>query len=211
MFRHAVVLCSGGLDSVVTAQLLRSECAQMTLLFFRYGQPAAKEEEVAVFNTALRVGADKVWSDLSGVFSLMGDTGAPRGGGDFFANNFVPNRNAVFLSIAFGLAASWGADAVAYGAMGQDKPPDSRPEFVVAFDAMEVSALPDAPKLVTPLLFNTNVEVMALAHQIGVQLDTVYSCHLAGGPCGACSKCLARKATEALYARSVAANGTCAI
>ena len=57
--KRAVVLCSGGLDSVVTANYLkkRLDYKEMIILFFNYGQRAVWQEKKAAKKCALNLNA----------------------------------------------------------------------------------------------------------------------------------------------------------
>src|SRR5579862_7391273 len=141
----AVVLASGGLDSTTLACYLRDRGAKVRLLSVHYGQRHARELECArQVAGGLRVPHDV--ADLRSVGGLLRgsaltDPSVPVPDGHYAAESMratvVPNRNAVMLDIAVGVAIANGCDAVAFGAHGGDHAiyPDCRPGFVAAFTA----------------------------------------------------------------------------
>ena len=67
---------------------------------------------------------------------------------------FLPGRNAVFMTIASAEAVGVGANEIWIGVNAVDFSgyPDCRPEFIEAFRTMIEAAIPNGPKIVTPLL-----------------------------------------------------------
>lgn len=110
---YAVVAVSGGLDSTTLAYRLRAEGRQLTLLGVNYGQ-RHRVEPTHVGHTADALGARYVQLDLPGLVGLLAGsalTGSrvmvPTG---HYADvsmqaTVVPNRNALLLDLAVGLAA----------------------------------------------------------------------------------------------------------
>jgi 7-cyano-7-deazaguanine synthase len=143
---HAVVVFSGGLDSTTLAYWLASQGARLTLLSVDYGQRHGKELLYAA-RTAAALGAVHHVADLRPAASLLGGSAltsaaVPVPDGHYTDESMratvVPNRNALLLDLATGLAISTGAEAVAYGAHAGDHAvyPDCRPEFVAAYQQM---------------------------------------------------------------------------
>ncbi|HEX6741205.1 MAG TPA: 7-cyano-7-deazaguanine synthase, partial [Sphingomicrobium sp.] len=111
--KSAVVLLSGGLDSMVCAALAREAGFAVTALTVDYGQRHRVELESAAA-IALRL-ADRhvvVPLDLTafGGSALTGDIAVPKEGlGEGIPVTYVPARNTIFLSLALGLAEASGA------------------------------------------------------------------------------------------------------
>jgi 7-cyano-7-deazaguanine synthase len=205
---RAVAIVSGGMDSVTLAYLLASEGHDLHLISIDYGQRHAKEIEYASL-CAKRLGADFDVVDLSGVGRLL--TGSaltteeidvPHGhyAADNMAATVVPNRNAIMLSVAYGIAVAEGAKIVAAGMHAGDHYvyPDCRPSFVRAFDAMQREAVEGfgdpSLRLHVPFIDKTKAEIV----EIGVSLDVPYadtwSCYEGGElHCGRCGTDVERK------------------
>ena len=200
-----IVVCSGGLDSVSLACKVAAEADLLRLVTFDYGQRHAKEIDFArACGKRLGVPCDIV--DISAVGKLLSgsaltdDVDVPDGhyAEDSMKLTIVPNRNAIMLTIAFGIAAAQGADAVATAVHGGDHfiYPDCRPEFVDAFEAMQKQALDGYAdiRLYTPFV---NIPKSAIVTD-GARHNTPYaetwSCYKGGeNHCGRCGTCVERR------------------
>ena len=147
----AIALVSGGLDSVTLAYLLASEGWELHLLAYDYGQRHQREVEFAR-QCAQDLGAAFDLVDLRGAGQLLGGSAltdeniaVPHGhyAAPSMAITIVPNRNAIFLAVAYGAAVAENAQIVATAVHGGDHfiYPDCRPGFIEAFDAMQKQAV----------------------------------------------------------------------
>src|SRR5947209_3293037 len=146
----AIAIVSGGLDSVTLAYLLHAEGYEIQMLSFDYGQRHKKELAYAE-RCAKRLNAPFDIVDLStlGQFlkgsALTDDIPVPDGhyAAPSMAITVVPNRNAIMLSVAYGIAAAEEAEVVAIGVHSGDHfiYPDCRPEFIGSFEQMQKFAL----------------------------------------------------------------------
>src|ERR1700735_4724491 len=137
---NVVALASGGLDSVTLAYWLHRQGVCLTLLSFDYGQRHHRELEAAR-RVAELLRADHEVADLRDLGRLLCGSALTEPGIEVPDGHYtdgtmsitvVPNRNAIFLEVATGLAVARGADTVAFAAHAGDHPvyPDCRPEFV---------------------------------------------------------------------------------
>lgn len=131
--RKAVVVFSGGIDSICIAALLKKRY-DLYGITFTYGQRANREVLVAK-RMAKKLLVKHVISDIQFMKSLYGDSNVLTDSKSIIPSFFdysivVPIRNAVFLSIASAWAFSINAKMVAYGAHKNDVTyPDCRPRF----------------------------------------------------------------------------------
>lgn len=132
--KKAVLIFSGGLDSVCTAIHLQSK-HELYGITFSYGQKANQEIMMAKrFAKILNLKDHKI-VNIEFMKELYAQTNALTNSKINIPEKFdytivVPIRNAVFLSIASAWAFSIGATLVAYGAHKGDKQyPDCRPMF----------------------------------------------------------------------------------
>ncbi len=214
--KKAVVIVSGGMDSVTLAHYLKAEGWELSLLSFDYGQRHGKELEFAR-RCAERLGAPWHRVDLSGLQALLPgssltDPGLEVPEGHYAADNMkvtvVPNRNAIMLSCAWGHAVAIGAQAVAFGAHAGDHfiYPDCRPEFHRALQgAFQVGnegfGDPDL-YLLAPFLHLSKADIAARAAQLRVPIEETWSCYKGGEHhCGKCGTCVER--IEALFVAGV--------
>ena len=132
--KKAVIVFSGGIDSVCTAIYLKSKY-DLYGISFSYGQKANREITTAK-NFAKKLGLKKHnIIDIGFMKNLYGDSNVLTSKKKKIPKKFdysivVPIRNAVFLSIASAWAYTLNATLVAYGAHTGDKYyPDCRPLF----------------------------------------------------------------------------------
>lgn len=201
-----VAVVSGGIDSVTMAHHLAAEGHELRVLAVDYGQRHRKELEFAAA-AAERLGAPYEQVDLRSLRSVMRGSSltdpsvaVPRPDRPVGGNpNIVPNRNAVLLSVAFALAVTEQADAVAFGVMAEDVgPSDTSPEFLRLFVEMERVAtrgsLAPGVELLAPLIELPKTGVVALGEQLGVPWDRTWTCFRGEDVhCGACAACVERR------------------
>jgi 7-cyano-7-deazaguanine synthase len=203
-----VTTVSGGLDSVTLAHCLAAEGHDLVCLSFDYGQRHAKELAFARA-CADRIGADHHVVDLRSVGELL--TGSaltdrsvavPEGHytAASMAATVVPNRNAIMLSIAIGVATARRADAVATAVHAGDHAiyPDCRPAFI---DAIEREArignegfVIEGFRVLAPFLDQTKDEIVRRGAAVGVPFAETWSCYAGGeAHCGRCGTCVERR------------------
>lgn len=208
MNRKAVIILSGGIDSSTLLYDTAAKGYEVSALTFIYGQKHEREigsaraicNELSVPHRVVDLSALK--PILSGSALTDPDVEIPdvpetsEHYGTLKAT-IVPNRNAIFLSIAVGYAVSTGAGSVLFGAHHSDRGvyPDCRAEFVEAFQAAERLAT-DAPELrvEAPYAAMDKAEIVRLGAGLGVPFGLAWSCYKGGEiHCGACSSCRERK------------------
>lgn len=205
----AVALVSGGIDSITLAYLLTSEGFDLHLLSVDYGQRHLKELEYAEL-CAQRLDAKIDVADVSRIGKLLKGSALtddiPVPHGHYAAPNMtitvVPNRNAIMLSIAYGLAVAEGAEIVATGVHTGDHfiYPDCRPEFIKAFDEMQKKAVEgfgdESLRLYAPFVERSKADIVATGARLGVPYADTWSCYEGGEVhCGLCATCGERRAS----------------
>ncbi len=199
-----IVICSGGLDSVSLAHKVAAENTLHSLLSFDYGQRHRKELDY-VANCAARLGVPHQVIDIRAIgacltgSALTEDIDVPDGhyAEDSMKITVVPNRNAIMLSIAFGVAAAQDADAVATAVHGGDHfiYPDCRPAFIDAFQLMQNQALDGYAnvKLYTPFVNGSKADIVTAGAAHNTPFADTWSCYKGGEQhCGRCGTCVER-------------------
>ncbi|MCV0412610.1 7-cyano-7-deazaguanine synthase [Nitrosarchaeum sp.] len=132
--KKAVIVFSGGIDSVCVASYLKSKY-ELYGITFSYGQKANREINAAkTFAKKFGLKQHKI-IDIGFMKELYGDSNVLTSSKRKIPSKFdysivVPIRNAVFLSIASAWAFTLNASFVAYGAhTGDNHYPDCRPIF----------------------------------------------------------------------------------
>jgi 7-cyano-7-deazaguanine synthase len=204
----ALVLLSGGLDSMVVAGLAREAGYRIFALTIDYNQRHRIELEAAAL-VASALGAERhvvLPVDLSafGGSALTDNAIAvPKDGVDgSIPPTYVPARNMIFLSLALGWAEASGARDLFIGVNALDYSgyPDCRPEFITAFEAAATAAtkagVEGQPfRIHTPLIAMSKADIAAEAARLGLDVAISWSCYdptPEGRPCGLCDSCRLR-------------------
>ena len=205
----AVVLLSGGLDSMVTAGLAREAGFRLLALTVDYNQRHRVELQAAA-RIAAALGAERHFVlplDLSrfGGSALTDDIDVPKSGvGEDIPVTYVPARNTIFLSLCLGWAEAAGARDLFIGVNAVDYSgyPDCRPEYLRAFEEMARLAtkagVEGRPlRILAPLLHLSKAEIIRLGASLGLNYALTHSCYDPtpdGAPCGHCDSCRLRAA-----------------
>ncbi|MCT4371170.1 7-cyano-7-deazaguanine synthase QueC [Yangia mangrovi] len=200
-----IVICSGGLDSVSLAHMVAAEQELTRLVSFDYGQRHAKELDFAQA-AAARLGVPFQRIDMRGIgaaltgSALTSDIDVPDGhyAEETMRITVVPNRNAIMLAIAFGVAAANGDEAVATAVHGGDHfiYPDCRPGFTRAFETMQRHALEGYAdvQFYTPFVERTKADIVTEGAKHGTPFEKTWSCYKGGEVhCGCCGTCVERR------------------
>ena len=204
--KSAVVLLSGGLDSMVCAGLAREAGFKVLALTIDYHQRHRVELEAAKKIAASQ--ADKhiiLPIDLSafGGSSLTSDAPVPKDGIEAgIPSTYVPARNTVFLSLALAWAEASGARDLFVGVNAVDYSgyPDCRPDFIAAFEALANQATKagvegDPFTVHAPLQHMTKADIAREAARLGLDAGISHSCYDPapdGGACRLCDACRLR-------------------
>lgn len=193
------------MDSVTLAHKVAQEHELIGLVSFNYGQRHLKELDFARA-CADDLGVEHIVIDISGIgrqlsgSALTDDVAVPDGhyAEETMRITVVPNRNAIMLAIAFGIAAARGAEAVATAVHGGDHfiYPDCRPGFTEAFETMQRQALAGVAdvRLYTPYVHTDKAAIAAEGVRLGVDYTRSWSCYKGGEiHCGRCGTCVERR------------------
>ncbi|MGE6742706.1 7-cyano-7-deazaguanine synthase QueC [Allorhizobium pseudoryzae] len=209
-----LVVCSGGLDSVSLAYKIAAEADLVGLISFDYGQRHKKELQFAAL-AAARLSVPHHVIDITTIgkhltgSALTDDVAVPDGhyAEETMKITVVPNRNAIMLTIAFGLAAAQGADAVAIAVHGGDHfiYPDCRPSFIDSFQVMQNHAMEGyaSVQLLSPFVTISKADIVTEGARHATPFAETWSCYKGGERhCGRCGTCVERR--EAFHLAGVA-------
>src|SRR5438270_9252774 len=206
---RAVVLLSGGLDSYTAAAIAKAEHFSLYALTFDYGQRHARELESARA-VARALGVERhleLRLDLRAIggSSLTTDDAVPRDRdleSSGIPSTYVPERNAIFLSLALGWAEVLDARDIVIGVNALDYSgyPDCRPEFLAAFESLAAVATRagvegERVRVHAPLITLTKAEIIRRGLDLGLDYALTHSCYDPapdGRPCGRCDSCVLR-------------------
>ncbi|VVC06352.1 7-cyano-7-deazaguanine synthase [uncultured archaeon] len=205
----AIIVFSGGIDSVCTAAYLRRRY-DLYGITFSYGQKADQELQVARYFSKILKFRDHRIIDIDFMKELYQKTNAltyskMKIPSEFDYSIVVPIRNAVFLSIASAWAFSKDAKLVAYGAHKDDQRyPDCRPRFsrllTQALNEGEIDGIRlGLRKKITiwsPFMGNlSKSNLLNIGHKLlGDKIFKTWSCYSHSKiQCGKCESCQNRK------------------
>ncbi len=204
--KSAVVLLSGGLDSMVCAGLAREAGFAVLALTVDYQQRHRVELEAARRIAASLADRHLILPiNLSafGGSALTADIAVPKSGvEDGIPVTYVPARNTVFLSLALAWAEATGARDLFVGVNAVDYSgyPDCRPEFIAAFEALANRATKagvegDGFTVHAPLMDMTKADIARESARLGLDAGLSHSCYdpaADGAACGRCDACRLR-------------------
>jgi 7-cyano-7-deazaguanine synthase len=185
-----IVLMSGGVDSLVCAELARERGILAGLVFVDYGHPAQAAEAWRAFAYHGR-SRIPLWVVHAFGLGLADMDAAAQATSD--SPRVVPARNALLIAAAANRAAVVGASEVWIGAQGGDDAsyPDCRAGWIDAIsEAMHAAC---GVRVAAPLVAMSKPQVIAEARRLGIAREETWACYRPSGtdPCRACASCLA--------------------
>lgn len=207
--RRSLVILSGGQDSVTALGWALRQFGHVDAVSFNYGQRHSVElnfaaQVAAYYGVRHKVVNIPFFGELvPSALTGAGDVSVPHTLLKGVPNSFVPNRNALFLTLAHAYAQTLEADALVGGMCQTDFSgyPDCREAFIDAFiDALNKGS---NAKIVPymPLMYLDKAQTFALANLLGVLQQVMHShtCYegdltaqVWGHGCGQCPACTLR-------------------
>ena len=204
----ALILLSGGLDSVVSLALLHDKFDFCYALTFDYGQKSFKKEKesserIAKYYNIQNHEVIKLdWLRNITQTALVSKQEVPdiepenldnlSLASQSMKNVWVPNRNGVFVNIAAAYADSFKIDYVVIGANKEEAVTftDNSEQFIVDVnEALESSTNYDV-KVIAPLIDMDKNQIVKKAIELNVPLKDINSCYNASEKhCGKCESC----------------------
>ncbi len=202
----AVVLASGGMDSVVAVGMTVKEGFDPAGLHLNYGQKTEKREERAFqqicdfYGIRRRMVVSLPYFKQIGGSSLTDEKIPVSTSGidsSLIPTSYVPFRNAHGLSIATSWAEVLGASRIVIGAVEEDSSgyPDCREIFYRAFEkAIYLGTKPESRiEIATPVIHFSKAEIVRQGSELGVPFHLTWSCYQHEDvACGVCDSCRLR-------------------
>lgn len=201
----AIILVSGGMDSLVTAAIA-AEKYELAFLHLNYGQRTEKRELMAFndiadhYNVSKRLVVNIDYLVKIGGSSLT-DKNIQVSKADLNYNgiptSYVPFRNGNILSIAASWAEVIGAKKIFIGAVEEDSSgyPDCREVFYEAFNkVIKLGTKPDTEIIIeTPVIHKKKSEIIKLGAELNAPFGLSWSCYVnEDKACGVCDSCALR-------------------
>lgn len=203
----AIVLLSGGMDSLVCLGEAINAGMDVSLLHMNYGQKTSKRErqafeEIADFYKIKKedrkiidmtflqqIGGSSLTDSSITVKNYSGDT-------QIIPDSYVPFRNSIILSLAVSWAEVVGAQSLYIGANYEDSPgyPDCRPSYYEAFNKLITEGTKAGDiKIITPVLRMKKKEIIKRGEALNVPFELSWSCYKnEEASCGECDSCVLR-------------------
>ncbi len=203
----AIVLVSGGMDSLVTAAIANQSYKNLAFLHLNYGQKTEEKElqcfhEIADFYNVehkfrkiidisflRQIGGSSLTDDQINVKDYQGDS-------DEIPDSYVPFRNTHIISMAVSWAEVVGAKKIFIGAVYEDSSgyPDCRPSYYAAVNNLIKEGTKDGViEVITPVIHMKKEEIVNKALELKAPLSSSWSCYARGDKaCGICDSCALR-------------------
>jgi len=207
MQKKAIILLSGGLDSITVLARAKQQGFQCYALSFDYGQKHNAELNAAkIIAKDYQVEMHKVINLGLGAIggSALTDEhiAVPNTPQQGIPVTYVPARNTVFLSFALGWAEVLDAHDIFIGVNAVDYSgyPDCRPAFIEAFQTLANLATKAGVegheiRVHAPLIHLSKADIITEGVSLGVEYAKTVSCYSAdksGKACGVCDACRLR-------------------
>ena len=216
--KNAIVLCSGGLDSVTAAYYVkkRLKYRNLIILFFDYKQRTLKQEKKTAKKTAKKLKAKFIEIKLSELAeistSLINQTKRVKkvkrqelkDTKKEAEKYYVPCRNIIFLVYALALAEFFYIKKkeiydifTGFKCEGKEAYQDTTKEFVDKMNRLKKLATNCKGKIIAPLISMDKDEIILLGRKFGINFEDTHSCYISNKHCGCCLSCRLRQ--EAFY------------
>ena len=202
--KKAIILLSGGLDSLTTLAIAKQQGFKCYALHVLYGQRHASEthaaKKIAEFHQVesfRQINIDMSWLKSSALtnHSLT----IPEQRSDGIPVTYVPARNTIMMSLAVAWAETVEANDIFLGVNAVDYSgyPDCRPEYIKAYETMINLGIKSAVEgepfhIHTPLIQLSKEDIISKGLMLGVDYSMSVSCYQAdadGRACGKCDSC----------------------
>ncbi|MEK6842385.1 MAG: 7-cyano-7-deazaguanine synthase QueC [Nanoarchaeota archaeon] len=211
----AIVLCSGGIDSVTTAYYVKKKlgCKRILILFFSYGQKTLIKERKFAKKCAENLKAKFLEIELKWLGeisnSLINKVGKVqkikrknlRETKNESKKFYVPCRNTIFLIYALVLTESLFLKErktsnifVGFKNEGKEHYPDTTKEFVNQMNRLSQISCYKKFKIIAPLIKMDKEDIVILGKNLGVNFKDTFSCYIGKKEhCGSCLACRLRQ------------------
>jgi len=207
--KHALVVLSGGQDSVTCLGYALKVFSKVSAISFRYNQRHAIELQCAAYVANCYAVPHKVVDMGELISSLVtsaltgkGEVGRPHAYKPGLPSSFVPGRNALFLTLSHAFAQEIAAEAIITGVCQTDYSgyPDCRELFVLQLCQALNTGYETRIQILTPLMDLNKAQTFGLAEECGfldMVLEHSHTCyngdhqtrHQWGYGCGTCPAC----------------------
>ncbi|MCT4642703.1 MAG: 7-cyano-7-deazaguanine synthase QueC [Bacteriovoracaceae bacterium] len=203
----AIVLVSGGMDSLAVLAHAKSIHQKLALVHLNYGQKTSQKErlcfdkicdhyevehkyrKVIDMNFLSQIGGSSLTDEQIEVSIFKGDS-------DEIPSSYVPFRNTHIIAMAVSWAEVMGANKIYIGANEEDSPgyPDCRPSYYKIYNELIKEGTASANITIeTPIIHLKKSQIIELANKHNAPLEYTWSCYSRSDKaCGVCDSCALR-------------------
>lgn len=203
----AIVLLSGGMDSLVCAGEALAHKQDVSFLHMNYGQKTSvrerksfddiadfykvpeKDRKIIDMTFLKQIGGSSLTDESIDVKTYQGDS-------NVIPDSYVPFRNSIILSLAVSWAEVVGATKLYIGANYEDSPgyPDCRPSYYDAFNkVIKEGTKAGNIEILTPVLMMKKRDIVLKGQELKVPFNLSWSCYKSSDKaCGTCDSCALR-------------------
>lgn len=203
--KKALCVMSGGMDSTLSAYMMKNEGYEIIAVHFNYEQRTETKELECFHNICDDLNVkEKYVLDLD-FFKQLGASAltdknieVPIGGvEDGVPVTYVPFRNGIFLSMAAAIAEKEGAEVITIGVVEEDSSgyPDCRESYIKSMQESINLGTKDEThiEIKMPLVHLQKSQIVQEALSLNVPLELTWSCYKnETKSCGVCDSCRLR-------------------
>jgi len=203
--KKAVCVMSGGMDSTLSAYMMKQDGYEIIAVHFNYDQRTQTKELACFHNICDAIGADNRYVLDLDFFKQLGASAltdktieVPTGGiEEGVPVTYVPFRNGIFLSMAAAVAEKEGAEVISIGVVEEDSSgyPDCRENYIKSMQESINLGTKDETKIEIkmPLVHLQKSQIVQKSLDLAVPLELTWSCYKNEDvACGVCDSCRLR-------------------
>lgn len=203
--KKALCVMSGGMDSTLSAYMIKNDGYEIVAVHFNYDQRTEKKELNCFHNICedLQV-KEKYVLDLD-FFKKLGASAltdrsidVPTGGvEEGVPVTYIPFRNGIFLSMATAIAEKEGAEVISIGVVEEDSSgyPDCRESYIKSMqESINLGTKDETSiEIKMPLVHLQKSQIVQESLKLNVPLHLTWSCYKnEDKACGVCDSCRLR-------------------
>lgn len=210
--KKSIILCSGGIDSVVTANYVKKKLGiqEGVVLFFNYNQPTLKNErrfskkcalDLKYLFREIKINLDFLkYRDKSEKEVKIIDLKL-KNVKNISSKFYIPSRNLLFLSHAISFGESFKPNQsieifVGFKNEGKDNYLDTTIDFVNLLNKVIKSSCYNQIQIKAPLIKKDKEDIISLGNKLDINFKNTFSCYNSNKinkHCGVCLACRLRQ------------------